>query len=206
MTDDPVVIQMKCLHCGGEGFDLDQNPCRDCTNGLVWMPPMIINAPERKNSLDYLHYGQTIFLAGGITGVGDWQKYMAEEISQRGCVVFNPRRDFFPTGTDLALETEQVQWEHDHLVKAKEIIFWFAEETIQPITLFELGSILHMVNEVLNDGQLRYKPIFVGIHPNYPRRMNLVAQLAIMRPELKIASSLEEILEQWDDEEYHAYL
>lgn len=166
---------------------------------------MIVTAPERKGRFDYLGYAQKVFLAGGITGCEDWQKGIAEEISGYGCVVFNPRREFFPAGTNEKLEMEQVQWEHDHLEMAQEIIFWFSDQTIQPITLFELGKMLYMVDHVSNM-QLRYKSIFVGIHPNYSRRMNLIAQISIARPKIVVVSSIEEILKQWNDEEYHSYL
>lgn len=151
---------------------------------------MILKAPKYQET-----EGPTIFLAGGITGCADWQAQMAVAMSNRGYTVFNPRRDDFPElMTTQEDELEQVRWEKYHMEKAHKIIFWFAEETVQPITLFEFGK-------WLNYNSMGYrKPMVVGIHPNYPRRMNLHAQIALARPNLEIMNSLEGIRDKIDEE------
>ena len=59
------------------------------------------------------------------------------------------------------------------------VSFWFPEETLCPITLYELGKIA-MSNKVM----------FVGTHPNYKRRFDVIKQLQLVRPEIKVTDNL----------------
>ncbi|MEO1378678.1 MAG: hypothetical protein AAFW70_31365, partial [Cyanobacteria bacterium J06635_10] len=65
------------------------------------------------------------------------------------------------------------------------ILFWFPQESICPITLYELGS-----------WSMTDKPLFIGIHPNYPRRRDVEIQTGFVRPEINIVYSLEDLAEQ----------
>ena len=127
-----------------------------------------------------------LFIAGGITGCPNWQQVLCSLLADRSFpgVVINPRRDNFPIHDPNAAR-EQITWEFRHLKAAHMISFWFAAETIQPIVLYELGA------------WARYpKPIFVGVHPKYPRRQDVEIQLELARPGTPIATSLERLANQ----------
>ena len=108
---------------------------------------------------------KSLFLAGGITGCPDWQAEMVEKLSDTDLTLLNPRRKDFPVDDPNAAK-EQITWEWHHLDKAKAISFWFAKETVQPITLLELGK-------WLSHG---LKKLFIGIHPEYSRRQDVEIQ------------------------------
>lgn len=40
------------------------------------------------------------------------------------------------------------------------------------------------------------KPLFIGIHPNYPRRQDVEIQTSLVRPDIKIVYSLQDLAEQ----------
>lgn len=125
-----------------------------------------------------------IFLAGGITGCPDWQGEMVELLSSTKLTLLNPRRQNFPIG-DPNAALEQITWEHEALRAAARILFWFPRETICPIVLYELGA-----------WSMSYKPIYVGMHPDYPRRQDVEIQTKLAKPEVEIVYSLEELASQ----------
>lgn len=63
-----------------------------------------------------------------------------------------------------------------------------AKETLNPITLFELGSWLN------SD-----KKIFIGMHPDYEKKNNMIIQTKLVRPEIEIIYSLKELTDQIKD-------
>ena len=67
----------------------------------------------------------------------------------------------------------------NHPPRAQKILFWFSPETLNPIALYELGTWVRGP-----------KPIFVGVHPDYPRRQDVVIQLELARPEVFIVSTV----------------
>lgn len=141
-----------------------------------------IEAPE-----DYVYQngdGYCHFLAGGITGCPDWQAEAIEMLKESNLVIFNPRRKIFWSNDPLSA-MEQITWEHDHLRKAHAIIFWFPCETLCPIVLYELGA-----------WSMTTKPIYVGVHPDYPRKMDVEVQTKLVRPNVKIVYSLENLIDQ----------
>jgi len=132
----------------------------------------VITAPEQLPSQNTTH---TIFLAGGITGCPDWQGEAIRLFQKRTIqqtILFNPRRPNFPIH-DPSAAGEQIEWEFKALKQADTIIFWFCKETIQPITLYELGrhayrfSMGHLAN------------LFVGVEPGYPREQDVRIQLEL---------------------------
>lgn len=129
---------------------------------------------------------KSIFLAGGIQKCPQWQKYIVRKLYNLDIVVFNPRRENFPIEDPSAAEA-QITWEFIHLRKADIISFWFCAESIQPIVLFELGSHL-----VLNSS----KPLVIGVDPGYERKQDVEIQTALVRPTIKIATSLDELSDQ----------
>ncbi|WP_328300940.1 nucleoside 2-deoxyribosyltransferase domain-containing protein [Streptomyces sp. NBC_00435] len=127
----------------------------------------------------------SVFLAGGITHCPPWQSSAARALAD--FVVLNPRRTAFdvsdPTQTDV-----QIAWEYRHLLLADVTLFWFPEceaaLTVQPITLYELGA------AAATPG----RRLVVGADPGYPRRADVVAQLAMARPDLTVHGTLAETL------------
>lgn len=110
----------------------------------------------------------SLFVAGGISNCPDWQSTFAEKIQEnypKNLLVYNPRRNVFDVSNPTAAAA-QIKWEYVALHYSKMVAFWFPKETLCPITLFELGSILY-----------RSKKVFVGCHPDYARKMDIVEQL-----------------------------
>ncbi|MBE9215348.1 nucleoside 2-deoxyribosyltransferase domain-containing protein [Plectonema cf. radiosum LEGE 06105] len=128
--------------------------------------------------------GDAIFLGGGISNCPDWQSQMVEFLKPSPWIILNPRRANFPIDNPDASK-QQIAWEHRHLRLASSILFWFPQETICPITLYELGA-----------WSMTDKPLFIGVHPNYPRRQDVEIQTALVRHEINIVYSLEELAKQ----------
>jgi hypothetical protein len=156
---------------------------------------MYIEAPQYSVEIDRLPVSENIFLAGSITGAEDWQKELAYA-SLRDYPriidlfnVFNPRRANY-NALDPALELEQITWEY-HCIhkKCEHILFWFAPETLAPITLFELGSALHTHD---------HGKIYIGIDPEYKRKNDVIIQTQLRNKTLakRIVFSKQDLLEQ----------
>jgi len=134
----------------------------------------------------------SIFMAGGISGCSDWQTDLKEKLHSRisRLVLINPRRHNF-NSKDESLTRGQITWEFQHLRLASAILFWFPKETLCPITLYELGC-WNMEGE---------KKLFIGCHPEYQRRIDVIIQTELVRGDgLKVVSSIDELadqIEQW---------
>jgi hypothetical protein len=126
----------------------------------------------------------SLFLAGGISNCPDWQTSLAAQLETTDWTLLNPRRaDFDSSNTTLA--EEQILWEHDHLRLATAIAFWFPPQTLCPITLYELGA-----------WSMTQKPLFVGTDPEYARRLDVMVQTRLVRPEIQVVDSLQALAEQ----------
>ncbi|MGP3957953.1 nucleoside 2-deoxyribosyltransferase domain-containing protein [Nonomuraea sp. 3N208] len=114
-----------------------------------------------------------VFLAGGITGVEDWQRRAAAALGRAGLIVLNPRRGRFPID-DPAQTPVQIAWEHRHLhLPGVLTMFWFPPgDSDQPIALLELGAAL--------DNPLRR--LVVGADPGYRRVEDVRWQTRLARP------------------------
>ena len=135
---------------------------------------------------EYTGKKDCIFLAGGISGCPDWQHELKELLKDEDIVLFNPRRDHFPKS--LKGEEKQIAWEYKYLKKAKAISFWFPKETLCPITLFELGSHLTSNQEV-----------FIGVHPDFARKIDVEMQTKLANPKIKIVYDIEALAKQIKD-------
>lgn len=113
----------------------------------------------------------SIFLAGTISGAPDWQKDMTESLSDLEITIFNPRRpgDIMKNNVDAK---KQIEWEHERLQQADVISFYFSPETLNPITLFELGR--------YSFDNRKYRRILVGVHPDYARKFDVVTQMELV--------------------------
>lgn len=123
----------------------------------------------------------SIFLAGGITNCPDWQQEMRKLLENTDLALLNPRRANFPID-DPSAANKQIEWEHDHLRIADAILFWFPHETLCPIVLYELGA-----------WSMTDKLIFVGVHPEYKRRRDVEIQTRLVRPDVEVVYSLEDL-------------
>jgi len=125
-----------------------------------------------------------LFLAGGISLCPDWQEEMANQLKDSKIVIFNPRRNDMTNNYQEIVK--QIKWEKNHIDIATMVSFWFPKESICPITLLEFGKVL-----VQQD-----KKMFVGIEDSYVRRLDLVEQLALHRPEVHWVNSISKLVDQ----------
>lgn len=134
----------------------------------------------------------SIFLAGGITGVEDWQATAIKELGRIGDItICNPRRKEFNMSDSSSQAAIQIQWEHYHLEMVEQVLFWFSSETIQPIVLFELGARLR---ENKHRPPNRQQEIFIGCHPNYRRNFDVFHQARLDGYKYSISNSLSDLL------------
>jgi hypothetical protein len=125
---------------------------------------------------------KSLFLAGGITGVQDWQVEAKLLLQDTDLIVFNPRRAVWDI-TDKDIAKGQIIWENHYLDIASAILFWFSNETVQPITLFELGK------------WYQHKQVFIGVHPEYTRKFDVEVQVGLDR-KIPIVYELSELIAQ----------
>jgi hypothetical protein len=114
---------------------------------------------------------KTIFLAGSITGATDWQSKVVSEFKANALTritLLNPRRS---TPYSPEMDSLQIPWEYNALRKADIIFFYFSNETVAPITLFELGAALERDNQTL----------VISAHKDYPRLRDLHLQTSLKR-------------------------
>ena len=133
----------------------------------------------------------TVFLAGGISDCPDWQKEAVKLLKEEcapfcNLVVYNPRQDVYRDNEEVA--KKQIEWEDWALCHADAVIFWFPNQTLCPITLYELGK---MANTD--------KPIFVGCDKDYKRYFDVFNQLSLIRPEVKFRTNLRHIVIDFRD-------
>lgn len=133
---------------------------------------------------EFIQNRPAIFLAGGISDAEDWQHAFVRLLPDGDYSILNPRRRDFPQGDPL-VQTEQIEWEHQHLQKADLVTFWFPPQTLCPIALFELGTCCSAGT-----------PIAVGADPGYARRFDVWAQLQLRRPDVELVDSLEALSRQ----------
>lgn len=136
-----------------------------------------ITAPEKV-------VGGDLFLAGGISNCPDWQADAVNMLEEFPGVVINPRRY---TVFDENEAEEQIEWEYNALHAIPKILFWFPSETLCPITLYELGVF----------SQRQHIEVFVGTHPSYKRRLDVVKQLQLARPEIKVRDTIEAVVQDY---------
>ncbi len=134
----------------------------------------LIIAPMERPAI----HENTLFLAGGITNCPDWQETVINNLHDCDVTVFNPRRREFDV-TDPSATEIQIAWEFEKLREATAILFWFPEETLCPIVLFELGA--HLERDV---------PLFIGCHSRYTRKKDVEIQTKLARHGYQITIGL----------------
>ena len=115
-----------------------------------------------------------VFLAGGITDCPHWQTLVIDRMRQSALsdriVLLNPRRAVWDKNVT---SREQIAWEYRMLCQSYIILFWFPCESVCPIALYELGA-----------WSMTDKSMVIGTHPDYARRVDIIEQTKLARPEL----------------------
>ena len=139
----------------------------------------LIAAPDQS---PILSKEKTLFLAGGISNCRDWQRDMIEKLKKENLTLINPRRENWDMNADPEESARQIEWEHMMIGISKGIMFWFPNETLCPITLFELGAALRT-----------HTNIFIGCDPDYKRKFDVEVQVSLVRSDITVHSSLDDL-------------
>lgn len=145
-------------------------------------------APNRDNFRKW--NSVSIFVAGGITGCDDWQKYVCDRLAFElpdNVVIDNPRRPGPMDPTHEPSAREQIIWEHEHLRYADIQIFWFPKGGPNPIALFELGKELAKSKACESTDATC---IILGVHPENARALDIKIQTELMFPDKIIYDDL----------------
>jgi hypothetical protein len=109
--------------------------------------------------------------------------------------IYNPRRNNFDINNPKVSE-EQIKWEHKYLHESNILVFYFAQETLCPITLFELGAALER-----NIYTTFKQDIIVYCEPEYSRKFDVELQIKLA---MKNAKELSEGF--WTPDDYFVSL
>ncbi len=114
----------------------------------------------------------SVFLAGTIDNGNsdDWQTDAANRVHALGLNidVYNPRRDEWDPTLGLEEVVVQIQWELERLTNSNFVLLYFADESVSPISLLELGMILEQTTKNPN------KQLFVVCNKQFWRHTNVV--------------------------------
>lgn len=101
----------------------------------------IVNAPEPTPFSGRYGYRPKVFLGGTIDNGNseDWQKEVCEKLMKLNIIIFNPRRDPWPSDAGDKVVDEQIKWELDRLKESDLIIINILPDSKSPISLMELG-------------------------------------------------------------------
>ena len=79
-------------------------------------------------------------------------------------------------------------WEFNNIRHSDCIVFWFSRDAVSPITLFEMGA----------GCRDHLKGMVVGVENGNPIRAEIVEQLRLYRPGLRVAETLLELKEEME--------
>ncbi len=143
----------------------------------------IVTAPE---STMYLSSNDNIvcFLSGGITGCTNWQNEVIESLydfqldgfSLHDLVLYNPRQEQFDVNDKSASE-KQIKWEFDRLISCDILSVYFANGSLQPITLYELGKYGEMMRRCHSLKEIN-SCVIISVEKGYERAIDVKYQLA----------------------------
>lgn len=151
----------------------------------------IVRAPETWERT----YAPGVFLAGGISNCADWQEAVAQKISQATNLdVINPRRYNWNMDSQSDESVAQIEWEYQQIHDCEYMLFWFCEETLCPITLYELGMAVSR-REICRSSD--HVPLVVGVHPNYQRKLDVYTQVGLHRPEVTLYEDLDFMVDEF---------
>lgn len=167
------------------------------------MPHQYIEAPNKvkiRNSL-------SIFLAGGISNCEDWQSKASKALSRQDYLtVVNPRRnDWKMDKNEVEESVIQIAWEFDYIRRVSDVLFWFTDDTLQPITLYELGAALERNHKYWDESENpQGQRIFLGADKAYKRLLDVKVQAKLVGYKWEIRDNLETLLK--DVVQYHKSL
>lgn len=138
------------------------------------------------------HYPEKVdlFLAGGISNCPDWQREALQMLADEEGTALNPRRS---VPFEEHMSNEQIRWEYEALRAAGTVMFWFPKDTLCPIALFELG-VFSQKPEIR---------LIVGTDPEYARRLDIIVQMELARPEVAVHSSLQGLILDYKNQHEH---
>ena len=98
----------------------------------------IVNAPEPTPFSEHYEYKPKVFLGGTIDNGNseDWQKEVCDKLN---IIIFNPRRDPWPSNAGDDVIDEQIKWELERLKESDLVIINILPNSKSPISLMELG-------------------------------------------------------------------
>jgi hypothetical protein len=142
---------------------------------------------ECPNEIRQVRLHPSVFIAGGITGCGEWQFDLIDQIKDiENLIVYNPRRRNFPID-DPSAAKQQIVWEYDKLMLSDIIVMHFPKATLCPICLYELGKWIN---------SSAAKNAIVTIEHGYARTNDVIIQTSLARPDVKVfVGSQEECVE-----------
>lgn len=124
----------------------------------------------------------SLFLGGGITNCKDWHYTLVSEVKDFNVTIYNPRRKKFDMD-DITQSEIQIKWEFKHMNKADVLVFYFSEETLCPITLFEFGSRMNSCIYRKLHG-LKKQSILIYCEPGYKRKSDVEIQFNLLKIDL----------------------
>lgn len=146
---------------------------------------IIVTPLNESYTVETISENKKLFIAGGISNCSDWQSVVINRYADSAhLTIYNPRRKDYVK----ELEVEQICWEFKHLQDADIIIFWFAKETVCPISLYELGKWGNATN----------KKVVIGVDPEYSRKNDVIIQTSLARPELEVWTDFYQFLRAVD--------
>ena len=146
----------------------------------------------------------SVFLAGGISNCEDWQAQASKALEPEDYLtVVNPRRnDWSMDKNQIEESVIQIAWEFEYIRKVTDVLFWFTDDTLQPITLYELGAALERNHQFWDDSEHpEGQRIFIGVDPKYKRALDVKVQAKLVGYRWPIRDSLGILLN--DVLEYH---
>lgn len=120
-----------------------------------------------------------VFLAGGISGCSNWQDEVINKLDAlsnyhnlSNVAIYNPRREDFDTAKREDT-IEQIKWEYCYLKQCDIFsVFFSASESVQPITLYELGTYGHGYGNPCRE-------TIVTVQKGYKREQDVLIQCAL---------------------------
>jgi hypothetical protein len=124
----------------------------------------LLTAPNRLKDYDC----RSLFLAGSIDNGAaiNWQPQIISALEETDFLIFNPRRSDW----DPKEISDQVRWELDHILQATHVLFFFAKDSLAPISIGELYFLIGKNNID--------KKIYVVIEDGFWRADNLIVTSA----------------------------
>jgi len=121
----------------------------------------------------------SLFLGGTLDALNPWQPYVVDCLKDTNITIVDPQAP----GKFLYEHYRFSVWVQSHLQEATGALFWFYGSLPAVKATYQLGMV-----------SATRKPLFVGIHGNYPWRTEISNQLHLTRPGIRTAYFLDELM------------